>query len=58
MAKLLIVDDEKNIRGNLVIFFEGRGYDVRAADSGQQALALISGEDGFDLILTDYAWRR
>jgi DNA-binding NtrC family response regulator len=27
---------------------------VRAADSGRQALSLISGEDGFDLVLTDY----
>jgi two-component system, NtrC family, response regulator AlgB len=54
MAKLLIVDDEKNIRGNLATFFEGRGYKVRTAESGAQALALFSGEDGFDLVLTDY----
>ena len=54
MAKLLIVDDEKNIRGNLATFFEGRGYKVRAAESGAQALAVFSGEDGFDLVLTDY----
>jgi len=54
MAKLLIVDDEKNIRGNLATFFEGRGYKVRTAESGSQALALFSGEDGFDLVLTDY----
>jgi two-component system, NtrC family, response regulator AlgB len=54
MAKLLIVDDEKNIRGNLATFFEGRGYEVRTAESGPQALELFSGEDGFDLVLTDY----
>jgi len=54
MAKLLIVDDEKNIRANLAAFFEGRGYEVRTAESGQQALALLSEEDGFDLVLTDY----
>ncbi len=54
MAKLLIVDDEKNIRAHLTTFFEGCGHDVRAAESGQQALALLSQEPGFDLVLTDY----
>jgi two-component system, NtrC family, response regulator AlgB len=54
MAKLLIVDDEKNIRTHLTTFFEGRGHDVRAGESGQQALTLLSGDPGFDLILTDY----
>lgn len=54
MAKLLIVDDDKHIRGNLATFFEGRGYEVRTAESGQQALALFSEEDNLDLVLTDY----
>jgi NtrC-family two-component system response regulator AlgB len=54
MAKILIVDDEKNIRVNLATLFEGRGYEVRTAESGQQALARFSEEDGFDLVLTDY----
>src|SRR5258708_35685524 len=54
MAKLLIVDDEKNIGTHLTTFFEGRGHDVRAGESGQQALTLLSGDTGFDLLLTDY----
>jgi len=54
MTKLLIVDDEKNIRENLAKCFEGHGYKVRTAESGPQALSLFSGEDGFDLVLTDY----
>jgi two-component system, NtrC family, response regulator AlgB len=54
MAKLLIVDDDKNIRTHLTTLFEGCGHDVRAAESGQQALALLSGERGCDLVLTDY----
>ena len=53
MAKLLIVDDEKNIRGHLATFFRERGYEVRTAESGQQALALYS-DGGADLVLTDY----
>lgn len=54
MAKILIVDDEKNIRANLATLFEGRGFEVRTAESGQQALGRFSEEDGFDLVLTDY----
>src|ERR1700722_9742245 len=54
MAKILIVDDEKNIRAHLATLFEGRGFEVRTAESGQQALARFSEEDGFDLVLTDY----
>jgi DNA-binding NtrC family response regulator len=54
MAKLLIVDDEKKIRANLAAFFEGRGHEVGIAESGSQALALISAKDGIDLVLTDY----
>jgi len=54
MAKLLIVDDEKNIRTHLATFFEGCGHDVRAAEGGPQALTLLSEDPGFDLVLTDY----
>ena len=54
MTKLLIVDDEKNIRAHLTTFFEGCGHDVRAAEGGPQALTLLSEEPGFDLVLTDY----
>jgi len=52
MTKLLIV--EKNIRANLTTFFEGAGYEVRTAEGGPQALALLSEESGFDVVLTDY----
>src|SRR5277367_1375865 len=54
MAKLLIVDDEKNIRSHLATFFEGAGHHVKTADNGHQALALLSVDPGFDLMLTDY----
>ncbi len=53
MARLLIVDDEKNIRTHLETFFEACGHNVRTAASGLQALAMLP-EDGFDLVLTDY----
>ena len=54
MAKLLIVDDEKNIRTHLTTFFEGCGHNVRATEGGPQALILLSEEPNFDLVLTDY----
>ena len=54
MAKLLIVDDEKNIRTHLSTFFETCGHQVRAAESAAQALALIADEGNFDLVLSDY----
>jgi two-component system nitrogen regulation response regulator NtrX len=38
MAKLLIVDDEKSIRGALQQVFEYEGHEVRAASDGQEAL--------------------
>ena len=54
MAKLLIVDDDKNIRSHLCTFFETCGHQVRAAESAAQALGLIADEGNFDLVLSDY----
>jgi len=53
MAKLLIVDDEKNIRMSLMRFFESLGHQASEADNGAQALALLNRER-FDLVLTDF----
>jgi DNA-binding NtrC family response regulator len=54
MAKLLIVDDEKNIRARLATFFKGCGHQVRTAENGQQALEELSEGEPIDLVLTDY----
>ncbi len=53
MARLLIVDDEKNIRRSLATFFESLGHQVRSAESGPQAIALLP-DNQFDLVLADY----
>ncbi len=53
MARLLIVDDEKNIRRNLVTFFESLHHEVSSVDSGAEAIKLIN-EKPFDLVLTDF----
>jgi NtrC-family two-component system response regulator AlgB len=54
MAKLLIVDDEKNIRSHLATFFESCGHRVTTAVNAREALAALAAEGAFDLILTDY----
>jgi DNA-binding NtrC family response regulator len=53
MAKLLIVDDERNIRRSLERFFQSLSHTVVTAEGGPQAVELIAAQP-FDLILTDY----
>jgi CheY-like chemotaxis protein len=40
-GKVLVVDDEPEVRLVLTEFLESRGYEVVAAESGTQALALV-----------------
>jgi len=53
MARLLIVDDEKNIRLSLVRFFESLGHHVSEAENGARASTMLA-ESRFDLVLTDF----
>ena len=39
-AKILIADDEKEIRDIVKMLLEGEGYEVMAAADGQEALSL------------------
>lgn len=52
MPKLLIVDDEADVREFAGNFFRKRGVDVLLAPGGSEALALISAERP-DLVLLD-----
>src|ERR1700677_1160235 len=52
MRRLLVVDDEENIRLVLRTLLKKNGYDVEVADSGEAALARIDAF-GPDVILTD-----
>jgi len=54
MAKLLVVDDEKNIRLTLTTLFESAGHQVTTAEKAQEALAFLAQEGNFDLVLSDY----
>lgn len=52
MAKLLIVDDESDVREFARSFFKKRGIEVFLASGGQQALDIIAKERP-DLVLLD-----
>ena len=52
MAKLLIVDDESDIREFAKSFFKKRGIEVFTASGGKQALEIISVENP-NLVLLD-----
>ncbi|MGL4570614.1 MAG: response regulator [Clostridium sp.] len=53
MKKILIVDDEKNIRIALSHCLKSEDYDVYMACDGEEAVQKIE-NDKFDLILVDY----
>jgi two-component system response regulator AtoC len=52
MHRVLVVDDEENIRLVLKTLLKRHGYDVEVADSGEAALGLVDAF-GPDVILTD-----
>ena len=52
MSKILVVDDEENIRGTLNDILLDEGYDVITAADGEEAINLIDNER-FNVILLD-----
>ena len=54
MAKILIVDDQRPFRKVLGLALKSKGYDIREAASGSDALAVMR-KEAPDLILAD--WR-
>ncbi len=51
--KILVIDDQIELCSILERFFCKRGYDVRSAYSGTEAIVLLKNEE-FDLVLSDY----
>lgn len=51
-ARLLVVDDEENLRITTAAILEKEGYTVDTASSGDEAIALLAHTD-YDLVLTD-----
>lgn len=56
MIKLLIVDDEKGITDSLKDFFAHRGFTVKTANSGEEALSAVK-RDRPDIVFLDIRMR-
>jgi len=52
MTKVIVIDDEEDIRIVLKEIFARAGFDVRVASSGDEGLDLLR-EYGADLVITD-----
>lgn len=52
MSRILIVDDDRYMRGSLVDAIEGHGHEVVAADCGEKGVAALK-EHSFDAAITD-----
>lgn len=52
-VRVLLVEDEYLIRFAVADALRDEGFEVVEAENGAQAVGLIDGPDGFDLLLTD-----
>jgi DNA-binding NtrC family response regulator len=52
LKRILVVDDEAQIRTMLTQMLEQEGYAVQTAENGEEGLALVARE-AFDLVITD-----
>ncbi|XXF81154.1 sigma-54 dependent transcriptional regulator [Myxococcaceae bacterium GXIMD 01537] len=57
MAKLLVIDDEPNLRKVLAAMLRREGYDVTVAENGEQGLAEFH-KNGADIVVTDLVMPR
>jgi CheY-like chemotaxis protein len=53
LGTILVVDDDPNLQEALSDLLQSKGYDVRSADNGVSALALLRESDAPCLILLD-----
>ncbi|MEM1029024.1 MAG: sigma-54 dependent transcriptional regulator [Myxococcota bacterium] len=52
MEKILVIDDQRNMRTTLAIMLRSAGYDVEEAEDGEQGVATLEG-DAYDVVITD-----
>ncbi|NIV46660.1 MAG: response regulator, partial [Gammaproteobacteria bacterium] len=53
MKKILVVEDEQNLREGIVTAFGDRGWQVSAAPDGSEAVKKLE-EEVFDVLVTDF----
>lgn len=51
--KVLIVDDEPDIRDILKLLLSSNGYEVKAVSNGESAIKILKEESSFDLLILD-----
>ena len=57
MAKrVLVVDDEENIREMIRLALEAVGYEVGEAGSGLEAFAVIGGDESWEELVNEQAY--
>ena len=56
-AKVLVVDDDKNILKLISRHLQNENYLIKTARSGHQALEILRGQDDFDLVILDLVMR-
>ena len=52
MPKILVIDDEKNIRDGIKRSLEFEGYEVVTAENGEKGIEIVY-KGGIDLVITD-----
>jgi len=52
MANIIVVDDDKVLRKNLAFYIRSQGYDVEAAESGEEAIEKSKGKF-YDVVISD-----
>jgi len=58
MPRILVIDDEKNIRSVLSRLLKALSYDVEVAEDGEKGIELFIKAGDFDLVITDWLMPR
>ena len=53
MKRVLVIDDEPNVRTVLKMLLEDDGYEVMTAENGERAMAAIDEGPDLDLVISD-----
>ncbi|HTP58489.1 MAG TPA: sigma-54 dependent transcriptional regulator, partial [Spirochaetia bacterium] len=53
MKRILVIDDEPNVRTVLAMLLEDDGYEVMTAEDGQKGLSMIDSASDVDLVISD-----
>lgn len=56
-AKILLVEDDGDLRASLAEVLELEGYEISTAASAEEAISLLEGGAVFDLIISDHYMR-